>query len=136
MPRKTNTIKAFCAELNSVIHVRRLTDRVHKLIFNKLTKFVKSSKSGEFDFVSYVKIIVGNCVTSDEKRVFVDRLEEAAKVKDAIQDPMLEYKLLGAYYSTIVEYYPEFRIEYICYEINELLPDSIILENLKSPKKI
>ena len=135
MPRKTNTIKAFCAELNSVIHVRRLTDRVHKLIFNKLTKFVKSSKSGEFDFVSYVKIIVGNCVTSDEKRVFVDRLEEAAKVKDAIQDPMLEYKLLGAYYSTIVEYYPEFRIEYICYEINELLPDSIILENLLKESK-
>tara|TARA_R100001509_G_scaffold159674_1_gene126441 strand:+ start:1487 stop:2881 length:1395 start_codon:yes stop_codon:yes gene_type:complete len=135
MPRKTNTIKAFCAELNSVIHVRRLTDRVHKLIFNKLTKFVKSSKSGEFDFVSYVKIIVGNCVTSDEKRVFVDRLEEAAKVKDAIQDPMLEYKLLGAYYSTIVEYYPELRIEYICYEINELLPDSIILENLLKESK-
>ena len=135
MPRKTNTIKAFCAELNSVIHVRRLTDRLHKLIFNKLTKFVKSSKSGEFDFVSYVKIIVGNCVTSDEKRVFVDRLEEAAKVKDAIQDPMLEYKLLGAYYSTIVEYYPEFRIEYICYEINELLPDSIILENLLKESK-
>tara|TARA_R100001509_G_scaffold125700_1_gene79204 strand:- start:2337 stop:3740 length:1404 start_codon:yes stop_codon:yes gene_type:complete len=135
MPRKTDIIKAFCSELNSVIHVKRLTERQFKMIFSKLTRFVKSTKSGEFDFVNYVKIIVTNAVTTDEKRTFIDRMEEAAKVKDAVQDPLLEYKLLGAYYTTIVEYYPEFRIEYICYEINELLPDSLLLENLIKESK-
>jgi len=135
MPRKTDTIKAFCAELNSVIHVKRLTERQFKIIFKQLTRFVKSTKSGEFDFISYVKIIVVNSVTSDEKKTFVDRMEEARNVKEAIKDPLLEYKLLGAYYTTIVEYYPEFRIEYICYEINELLPDSILLENLIKESK-
>ena len=130
MPRKTSSIKAFSSELNSVIHVKRLTERQFKIIFNRLTKFVKSSKSGEFDFVKYVKIIVTDAVTSDEKKTFISRMEEARNVKDAVQDPLLEYKLLGAYYSTIVEYFPEFRIEYVCYEINELLPESIMLENL------
>jgi ATP-dependent Clp protease ATP-binding subunit ClpA len=135
MPRKTNSIKAFSAELNSVIHVKRLTERQFKLIFNKLTRFVRSSKSGEFDFVKYVKIIVTDAVTSDEKKTFVSRMEEAIKVKDAVKDPLLEYKLLGAYYSTIIEYYPEFRIEYVCYEINEILPESIMLENLLKDAK-
>ena len=135
MPRKTNSIKAFSAELNSVIHVKRLTERQFKLIFNKLTRFVRSSKSGEFDFVKYVKIIVTDAVTSDEKKTFISRMEEASKVKDAVKDPLLEYKLLGAYYSTIIEYYPEFRIEYVCYEINEILPESIMLENLLKDAK-
>tara|TARA_S200002703_G_scaffold17723_1_gene14498 strand:+ start:377 stop:1765 length:1389 start_codon:yes stop_codon:yes gene_type:complete len=130
MPRKPNTIKAFSSELNSVIHVKRLTERQFKIIFNRLTRFVKTSKSGDFDFVKYVKIIVTDAVTSDEKKTFISRMEEASKVKDAIQDPLLEYKLLGAYYSAIIEYYPDFRIEYVCYEINEILPESIMLESL------
>lgn len=130
MPRKPNTIKAFSSELNSVIHVKRLTERQFKIIFNRLTRFVKTSKSGDFDFVKYVKIIVTDAVTSDEKKTFIARMEEASKVKDAVQDPLLEYKLLGAYYSAIIEYYPDFRIEYVCYEINEILPESIMLESL------
>ena len=130
MPRKTNSIKAFSSELNSIIHVKRLTERQYKIILGRLTRFIKSSKSGEFDFIKYVKIVVSDAVTKDEKKTFLSRMEEASKVKDAVKDPLLEYKLLGAYYTTIVEYYPEFRIEYVCYEINELLPESIVLENL------
>ena len=135
MPRKNNSIKAFSSELNSIIHVKRLTDRQNKIILNKLTKFIKASKSGEFDFVKYVKIVVTDTVTVDEKKTFVDRMEEAIRVKDTIKDPLLEYKLLGAYYSTIVEYYPEFRIEYVCYEINEVLPESFLLEGLVKDAK-
>ena len=130
MPRKTNSIKSFSAELNSVIHVKRLSERQSKIIFNRLTRYIKSSNSGEFDFVKYVKIVVLDSVTTEEKKTFLSRMEEAIKVKDSINDPLLEYKLLGAYYSAIIEYYPEFRIEYVCYEVNELLPESVILENL------
>jgi ATP-dependent Clp protease ATP-binding subunit ClpA len=135
MPRKTNNIKAYCSELNSVIHVKRLTERQFKIILNKLIRFVKSSKSGEFDFVKYVKVIVTDALTSDERKTFVSRMEEAQKVKETVKDPLLEYKLLGAYYNTITEYYPELRIEFICYEINEVLPESIILENLLKDAK-
>ena len=127
MPRKTNSIKAFSAELNSIIHVKRLTDRQAKILFNKLTRFIKQTASGEFDFVKYVKIVITGSVTSDEKKTFISRMEEAIKVKDTVKDPLLEYKLLGAYYSAIVEYYPDFRIEYVCYEINEVLPESFLL---------
>ena len=74
-------------------------------------------------------------VTSDEKRMFLSRMEEAAQVKETVKDPLLEYKLLGAYYSAIVEYYPDFRIEYVCYEINEVLPESFLLESLVSDAK-
>ena len=135
MPRKTNSIKAFSAELNSIIHVKRLTERQFNIILARLTRFIKSSKSGEFDFVKYVRIVVVDAVTNDEKRTFISRMEEAIKVKDAVDDPLLEYKLLGAYYSTIVEYYPEFRIEYVCYEINEVLPESFMLESIVKDSK-
>jgi len=135
MPRKTNSIKAFSAELNSIIHVKRLTERQFKIIFNKLKKFIKASKSGDFDFVKYVKIVVTDALTTDERKTFVSRMEEAQRVKDTVKDPLLEYKLLGAYYSTIAEYYPELRIEYVCYEINEVLPESFILESLIKDSK-
>jgi len=135
MPRKNNSIKAFSSELNSVIHVKRLTDRQFKITFNKLTRLVKATKSGEFDFVKYVKIVVTDALTSDERKTFVSRMEEAQKVKDAVKDPLLEYKLLGAYYSAIIEYYPELRIEYVCYEINEVLPESFLLESLIKDSK-
>ena len=135
MPRKTNSIKAFSAELNSIIHLKRLTERQGKILFNKLSRFIKRSASGEFDFVKYVKIVIGDAVTTDEKKTFVSRMEEAMKVKEAVQDPLLEYKLLGAYYSAIVEFYPDFRIEYVCYDINEVLPESLLLESLISDAK-
>ena len=135
MPRKNNSIKAFSSELNSVIHVKRLTDRQFKITFNKLTRLVKATKSGEFDFVKYVKIVVTDALTSDERKTFVSRMEEAQKVKDAVKDPLLEYKLLGAYYSAIIEYYTELRIEYVCYEINEVLPESFLLESLIKDSK-
>jgi ATP-dependent Clp protease ATP-binding subunit ClpA len=135
MPRKNNTIKSFSAEINSIIHLKRLTERQGKILFNKLTRFIKSTASGEFDFVKYVKIVITDSVTSDEKQTFLSRMEEASKVKDTIKDPLLEYKLLGAYYTAIVEYYPDFRIEYVCYEINEVLPESFLLESLVSDAK-
>ena len=135
MPRKTNSIKAFSAELNSIIHLKRLTERQGKILFNKLSRFIKKSASGEFDFVKYVQIVITDAVTTDEKKTFASRMEEATKVKDAVQDPLLEYKLLGAYYSAIVEFYPDFRIEYVCYDINEVLPESLLLESLISDAK-
>jgi len=135
MPRKTNSIKAFSAELNSVIHVKRLTDRQFTVIFNKLKKFVRSSKSGEFDFVKYVELIVMDSLTPDEKKTFIDRMTEAKEVKDTVNDPLLEFKLMGAYYNTVTEYFPELRIEYVCYDINEILPESVILENLLKDSK-
>tara|TARA_S200002703_G_scaffold105811_1_gene91783 strand:- start:192 stop:1577 length:1386 start_codon:yes stop_codon:yes gene_type:complete len=135
MPRKTNSIKAFSAELNSIIHLKRLTERQGKILFNKLSRFIKKSASGEFDFVKYVKIVITDAVTTEEKKTFASRMEEAMKVKDAVQDPLLEYKLLGAYYSAIVEFYPDFRIEYVCYDINEVLPESLLLESLISDAK-
>jgi chromosomal replication initiation ATPase DnaA len=130
MPRKPNTIKAFSAELNSIIHVRRLTDRQFKVIFNKLTKFIKSCSPGNFDFSKYMRIMIEGCITSDENSTFLSRLKEADAVKESINDPLLVFKLMGAYYSCITEYYPELKIEYVCYEINEVLPDSIMLESL------
>ena len=135
MPRKTNSIKSFSAELNSIIHIKRLTERQQKILFNKLTKFIKQTASGEFDFVKYVQLVIGDSVTSEEKKTFISRMREAAQVKETVKDPLLEYKLLGAYYSAIVEYFPDFRIEYVCYELNEVLPESFILESLVSDSK-
>lgn len=130
MPRKPNSIKAYSSELNSIIHVRRLTEKQLTTVYNKLKKFIKTSESGKFNFVSYVKIVIVDCLTPPEKKTFIARVAEAQDLKDSISDPLLEYKLLGAYYQTISEYYPEFRIEHVCYDINELLPDSVVLDSI------
>jgi len=136
MPRKPNSIKAFSSELNSIIHVKRLSDRAFKTLFNKLTKFIKNSTPGHFDFAKYVHIVITDSLTVAEKKTFLERMKEAEQVKETVNDPLLVYKLLGAYYNTITEYYPELRIEYVCYEINEIMPDSVMLENLlKEAKK-
>ena len=135
MPRKTNNIKAFSSDLNSIIHIRRLTERQFTLIFNKLKKFIKDAESGKFDFVNYVKIVITDCLTASEKRTFINRVDEVQELKETVKDPLLEYKLLGAYYQTINEYYPEFRIEYVCYDLNEVLPDSVILESIMKEAK-
>lgn len=135
MPRKPNTIKSFSAELNSIIHLKRLTDRQFKIIFNKLSRFIKTSKSGDFNFVNYVRIVVTDVLTKDECTTFKSRMNEAKELKDTVNDPMLEYKLLGAYYSAITEYYPEFKIEYVCYDVNEILPESVVLESILKDAK-
>ena len=130
MPRKSNNIKAFSSDLNSIIHIRRLTERQFTLIFNKLKRFIKEAESGKFDFVNYVEIVITDCLTAPEKRTFINRVDEVQELKETVKDPLLEYKLLGAYYQTINEYYPEFRIEYVCYDLNEVLPDSVVLDNI------
>lgn len=135
MPRKPNSIKAFSSELNSIIHVKRLSDRAFKTLFNKLTKFIKNSTPGHFDFAKYVHIVITDSLTVAEKKTFLERMKEAEQVKESVNDPLLVYKLLGAYYNTITEYYPELRIEYVCYEINEIMPDSVMLENLLKEAK-
>ena len=135
MPRKSNNIKAFSSDLNSIIHIRRLTERQFTIIFNKLKRFIKETESGKFDFVSYVKIVITDCLTATEKKTFISRMDEVQELKETVKDPLLEYKLLGAYYQTINEYYPEFRIEYVCYDLNEVLPDSVILEGILKEAK-
>lgn len=135
MPRKTNNIKAFSSELNSIIHLRRLTEAKFKTVFNKLKKFIKNTESGKFNFVSYVKIVIMDCLTASEKKTFMERVDEVNDLKESINDPLLEYKLLGAYYQTISEYYPEFRIEFVCYDLNEVMPDSVVLDSILKEAK-
>ena len=130
MPKKPNNLKAFSADLNSIIELRRLTDRQQKIVFNKLLRLIKSTKVGEFDFVKYVKLVIEGCLTKEEIFTFTSRMEEVQKLKDTVDDPLLEYRLLGAYYQAIIEYYPELRIEYVCYEVNEILPESVVLDTL------
>ena len=41
MAKKKGEIKAFCSDLNSIVCIKRLTERQYKIVFNKLVKFVK-----------------------------------------------------------------------------------------------
>ena len=134
MPRKkSEPIKAFSPDLNDIIHLRRLTERQYKIVFNKLVKLVRSVKSGEFSFITYVRTVIGNVLTLEETRNFTSlmkRIQEAKKEGLEDLDILAEYKVLGKFYNLIVEYYPELRVEYVCYEINQLLPDSVVLDSL------
>lgn len=128
-------IKAFSNDLNSIIFIKRLTSRQFTQTYAKLVKFIKDVKSGEFDFIQYVKIVILNCLTLKEKETFEERMKELVKMKIAVKDPYIEQKLLGTYYQTIVEYYPEFRVEYVCYDINDILPDSLVIDTILKESK-
>ncbi len=130
MPRKPNGIKAFSSELNSIIIIRRLTERQFTKVYNGLKSFVKNTESGTFDYVSFVRLVISGCLTPKEAETYAERMLEAKELKDQLKDPLIEYKLIGAYYQTITEYYPEFRIEYVCYDLNEVLPDSVVLDSI------
>ena len=134
MPRKkSEPIKAFSPDLNNIIHLKRLTERQYRIVFNKLVKLVKSVKSGEFSFISYVRTVISSVLTTDEIKNFtrlMASIQEAKKEADIDIDVLAEYKILGKFYNIIVEYYPELRVEYVCYEVNELLPDSVVLDSL------
>ena len=134
MPRKkSEPIKAFSPDLNNIIHLKRLTERQYRIVFNKLVKLVKSVKSGEFSFISYVRTVISSVLTTDEIKNFtrlMSSIQEAKKEADIDIDVLAEYKILGKFYNIIVEYYPELRVEYVCYEVNELLPDSVVLDSL------
>jgi hypothetical protein len=126
--KKPTQIKAFCNDLHSIVCIKRLGERQHKLVFNKLVNFVKKVKSEDFYFEQYIRIVVENTLTPKEKKVLADRLIEIESIKD--RDPILGVRVISAYYQTIIEYYPEFRIEYVCYEVNELIPDSVLLDSI------
>ena len=84
MPRKkSEPIKAFSPDLNDIIHLKRLTERQYKIVFNKLVKLVRSVKSGEFSFITYVRTVIGNVLTLEEARNFTSlmkRIQEASKI--------------------------------------------------------
>lgn len=131
--KKKESIKAFSPDLNNIIHLKRLTERQYKIVFNKLVKLVKGVKSGEFSFISYVKTVISSVLTIEEIKNFtrlMDSIREAKKEADIKIDVLAEYKILGKFYNIIVEYYPELRVEYVCYEVNQLLPDSVVLDSL------
>lgn len=134
MPRKkSEPIKAFSPDLNNIVHLKRLTERQYRIVFNKLVKLVKSVKSGEFSFITYVKTVISSVLTTDEIKNFtrlIDSIQEAKKEAGIDIDILAEYKILGKFYNLIIEYYPELRVEYVCYEVNELLPDSVVLDSL------
>lgn len=141
MPKK-NEIKAFSAEINRIIPLKRLSDRQKTIVHNKLLKLVMDINAADFDMLSYIQVLIEGVVTPPGKKILMedmDSLQDLKGKKGSHYDPLVEYRILLAYYSSIVEYYVEFRIELICYEINDFAPDSLLLdsmmfEDLFSPK--
>tara|TARA_R110002126_G_scaffold105861_1_gene240388 strand:+ start:2389 stop:3777 length:1389 start_codon:yes stop_codon:yes gene_type:complete len=132
MPKKNNDIKAFCPDLYCIILLKRLTDRQKALLFNKLSRLIKTSNSSTFDFIEYIRLIIEGCLTPESKKSFSNTIKGIQDIKEEKKslDSLVEYKILIGYYQTIVSYYPEFRIEYVCYDVNEVLPDSVMLDSL------
>ena len=64
MAKKKGEIKAFCSDLNSIVCIKRLTDRQYKIVFNKLVKFVKELDIGQFNFGDYAMIVILNTLTT------------------------------------------------------------------------
>tara|TARA_R110000851_G_scaffold229758_4_gene382485 strand:+ start:2517 stop:3899 length:1383 start_codon:yes stop_codon:yes gene_type:complete len=130
MTKKKADIKAFCPELYCIVLIKRLTDRQKATLFNKLSKLIKTSNSSTFDFIEYIRLIIQGCLSAESKRTFSSTLKGIQDIKESVSslDSLVEYKILLGYYQTVVSYYPELRIEYVCYDVNEVLPDSVLLD--------
>ena len=93
MPRKkSDPIKAFSPDLNNIVHLKRLTERQYKIVFNKLVKLVKSVKSGEFSFISYVKTVISSVLTLDEIKNFTKLM---ASIQEAKKDGLEDFDVLA-----------------------------------------
>ena len=129
--KKTEDIKAFCPELYCIIAIKRLPDRQKATVFNRLTLLIKSTTSSTFDFIEYIRLIIEGTLTTESRKTFASTIKDLQEIKQKSPvDSLVEYKILLGYYQTIVSYYPEFRIEYVCYDVNEVLPDSVMLDTL------
>lgn len=128
--KKSNDIKAFCPELYCIITIKRLTDRQKAILFNKLSRLIKTSNPNTFDFIEYIRLIIEGCLSAESKKTFANTIKGIQDIKEEKKslDSLVEYKILLGYYQTVVSYYPEFRIEYVCYDVNEVLPDSVMLD--------
>ena len=124
---KTREIKAVCRNLNKILSLKILTEHQSTLVFNKLVKLIKDCKAGNFDLIPYVETVIVGTLTSEEKKCYKKLMLEF-KAMDSLASKQSRNRILGLYYETIIEYYPELGIENVCYTVNEILPDSIMID--------
>lgn len=126
-----NEIKVPCLQLNKILTIRKLNSKQLKGLINKLKKFVKNSKPGNIDVLKYVRLVVLEILTLEEKRAVNKLVSQFDRTKmegiTAIQN------ILAAIYITIADTYPELRIELICGDLNGL--HEIISNQPEDPNK-
>jgi len=117
---KQEELKVPVPAINKILSVRKLTDKEVAKLINSLKKLVKDSSKNNLDIIAYVTMIVMNLLTASQ---FVELSKELkGKEKDANQF------ILASIYNAVVEYYPGLRIEYICGDVNGLIPEEDPME--------
>jgi ATP-dependent Clp protease ATP-binding subunit ClpA len=109
-------LKLACPFLNRILTIRKLTNAQLKSLINDLKTFIRNSKPGNIDVFRYVKLVVLQVLTLDEKKAVTKFLAQFEK--DVPGGIAAIQNTLTAIYNTIVEVYPELRIESICSELN------------------
>lgn len=141
MPRKKNNneVKVACHDLKKILLIKKLTDRQRDAVFKKLVEFAKNASAGNFDMIPYVKIVIVNTLTDEEKVIFIKIMDSFSEEEEkSPNDPLLKAKklqVLTAYYHAIVDYYPEFSLEVVLHEVNGDLANPLMLDKILAEDK-
>lgn len=135
MAKKKDDIRVFSPELNKIILIKRFSDRSLVTLYNKLVRFIKNTEARKFDFIEYVSIVISGSIPPAQKKDYAEALEEAKQLPTKAEADGRRYRIMGCYYRAITDCYPELKIEYICGDINELLPESLVLDSILSDEE-
>lgn len=125
-------LKVYSNELNTVIHVKALKEKEFLTLFNKLIKYVKAVKSGEFDYISYIMPIIDNALPALERKEFDTRLLKYNDKSNPDANKIGKYRVYRAYYFAITNIYPLLGVEYVCSNLNESVADKFDINDILS----
>ena len=125
-------LKVYSNELNTVIHVKALKEKEFLTLFNRLIKYVKAVKSGEFDYISYIMPIIDNALPASERKEFDTRLLKYNDKSNPDANKIGKYRVYRAYYFAITNIYPLLGVEYVCSNLNESVADKFDINDILS----
>lgn len=116
---KQKTLKTACLGLNRILAIKDLSVENLVALINKLKKFVRNSKPGNVDVLKYVKFVVSETLTTEEKKSISDLLlsfnQNDPKEQIVIQN------VLASIYNSITEIYPDLKVDIVCADLNGFL---------------
>lgn len=134
--KKTNKpqkdLKIACLGLNRILSVKEFSETQFELLVKKLKKFIKNSKPGNVDIIKYVKYVVSETLSPEEKKSISDLLLSFDQKNP--KEQLVIQNILASVYNSVTEIYPNLRVEIVCADLNGFL-DVPTNENITADDK-
>lgn len=118
--------------MNRILSVKEFSETQFELLVKKLKKFIKNSKPGNVDIIKYVKYVVSETLSPEEKKSISDLLLSFDQKNP--KEQLVIQNILASVYNSVTEIYPNLRVEIVCADLNGFL-DVPTNENITADDK-